>query len=161
MSTLGLNSWPCHFSTIKHKPSTQSTLWRPRKVRRSAQHSTQDCPQLACPQTEFGIEWHQVQDIIWPFLRINFLLHFTFHLCFLFIRTYCTQQKMERQINPMTYLLLILPKPWKEGEPAANNQKEKSLTGAFLSIGLMTNFLSLKEIFLISLQGKPILGVSL
>lgn len=35
------------------------------------------------------------------------------------------------------------------------------LTGAFLSIGFMTNFLSLKEMFLISLQGKPILGVSL
>ena len=35
------------------------------------------------------------------------------------------------------------------------------LTGAFLSIGLMTNFLSLNEIFLISLQGKPILGVNL
>lgn len=34
-------------------------------------------------------------------------------------------------------------------------------TGAFLSIGLMTNFLSLKEIFLISLHGKPILGVIL
>lgn len=36
-----------------------------------------------------------------------------------------------------------------------------TLTGAFLSIGLMTNFLSLKEMFRISLQGKPILGVSL
>lgn len=36
-----------------------------------------------------------------------------------------------------------------------------SLTGAFLSIGLMTNFLSLKETFRISLQGKPIFGVSL
>lgn len=36
-----------------------------------------------------------------------------------------------------------------------------SLTGAFLSIGLMTNFLSLKEMFLISLQGNPIFGVSL
>lgn len=35
------------------------------------------------------------------------------------------------------------------------------LTGAFLSMGLMTNFLSLNEMFLISLQGKPILGVSL
>ena len=35
------------------------------------------------------------------------------------------------------------------------------LTGAFLSIGLMTNFLSLNEIFLISLHGKPILGVNL
>jgi len=35
------------------------------------------------------------------------------------------------------------------------------LTGAFLSIGLITNFLSLKEIFLISLQGNPIFGVSL
>lgn len=34
-------------------------------------------------------------------------------------------------------------------------------TGAFLSMGLMTNFLSLKEMFLISLQGKPILGVIL
>lgn len=30
-----------------------------------------------------------------------------------------------------------------------------------MSIGLMMNFLSLKEMFLISLQGKPILGVSL
>jgi len=28
-------------------------------------------------------------------------------------------------------------------------------------MGLMTNFLSLKEIFRISLQGNPILGVSL
>lgn len=35
------------------------------------------------------------------------------------------------------------------------------LTGDFLSIALITNFLSLKEIFLISLQGKPILGVIL
>lgn len=35
------------------------------------------------------------------------------------------------------------------------------LTGDFLSMGLMTNFLSLKEMFLISLQGKPIFGVSL
>lgn len=35
------------------------------------------------------------------------------------------------------------------------------LTGAFLSIGFITNFLSLNEIFLISLQGKPILGVNL
>lgn len=36
-----------------------------------------------------------------------------------------------------------------------------TLTGAFLSIGLMTNFLSLKEMFRISLQGKPIFGVNL
>lgn len=28
-------------------------------------------------------------------------------------------------------------------------------------MGLMTNFLSLKEMFLISLQGKPIFGVNL
>lgn len=35
------------------------------------------------------------------------------------------------------------------------------LTGAFLSIGLMTNFLSLNEMLRISLQGKPILGVNL
>lgn len=35
------------------------------------------------------------------------------------------------------------------------------LTGAFLSIGFITNFLSLNEIFLISLQGKPIFGVNL
>lgn len=35
------------------------------------------------------------------------------------------------------------------------------LTGDFLSMGLMMNFLSLKEMFLISLQGKPIFGVSL
>jgi hypothetical protein len=35
------------------------------------------------------------------------------------------------------------------------------LTGAFLSMGLMTNFLSLKELFLFSLQGKPIFGVNL
>ena len=35
------------------------------------------------------------------------------------------------------------------------------LTGAFLSIGFIVNFLSLKEIFLISLHGKPILGVNL
>lgn len=38
---------------------------------------------------------------------------------------------------------------------------EGRLTGAFLSMGLMTNFLSLKEMFRISLQGKPIFGVSL
>lgn len=36
-----------------------------------------------------------------------------------------------------------------------------SLTGAFLSMGFMMNFLSLKEMFLISLQGNPIFGVSL
>lgn len=36
-----------------------------------------------------------------------------------------------------------------------------TLTGAFLSIGFMTNFLSLKEMFRISLQGKPIFGVNL
>lgn len=34
-------------------------------------------------------------------------------------------------------------------------------TGAFLSIGFITNFLSLKEMFLISLHGNPILGVIL
>lgn len=37
----------------------------------------------------------------------------------------------------------------------------KIRTGAFLSMGLMTNFLSLKEMFRISLHGKPIFGVSL
>lgn len=37
----------------------------------------------------------------------------------------------------------------------------RRLTGAFLSMGLMTNFLSLKEMLRISLQGKPIFGVSL
>lgn len=37
----------------------------------------------------------------------------------------------------------------------------RGLTGAFLSMGLMTNFLSLKEMFLISLHGKPIFGVNL
>lgn len=36
-----------------------------------------------------------------------------------------------------------------------------TLTGAFLSIGLMTNFLSLNDMFLISLQGNPIFGVNL
>lgn len=41
------------------------------------------------------------------------------------------------------------------------NIEEFLLTGDFLSIALITNFLSLKEIFLISLQGKPILGVIL
>lgn len=35
------------------------------------------------------------------------------------------------------------------------------LTGARLSIGLSINFLSLNEMFLISLHGKPTLGVSL
>lgn len=35
------------------------------------------------------------------------------------------------------------------------------LTLAFLSRGLMVNFLSVKEMFLISLQGKPIFGVIL
>lgn len=35
------------------------------------------------------------------------------------------------------------------------------LTGDFLSMGLIMNFLSLKEMFLISLQGKPIFGVNL
>lgn len=43
----------------------------------------------------------------------------------------------------------------------ALSQVTSKLTGAFLSIGLMINFLSLKEIFLISLQGNPIFGVSL
>lgn len=38
---------------------------------------------------------------------------------------------------------------------------KNKLTGAFLSIGFMTNFLSLKEMFRISLQGKPIFGVNL
>lgn len=47
-----------------------------------------------------------------------------------------------------------------EGDVATVNDTV-SHTGAFLSMGLMTNFLSLKEIFLISLQGKPIFGVSL
>lgn len=41
------------------------------------------------------------------------------------------------------------------------SQVTLKLTGAFLSIGLMINFLSLKEMFLISLQGNPIFGVSL
>lgn len=41
------------------------------------------------------------------------------------------------------------------------NYRRILLTGDFLSIALITNFLSLKEIFLISLQGKPILGVIL
>lgn len=40
-------------------------------------------------------------------------------------------------------------------------QYTTELTGAFLSIGFMTNFLSLKEMFRISLQGKPIFGVNL
>ncbi len=35
------------------------------------------------------------------------------------------------------------------------------LTGAFLSMGLIMNFLSLNEMFLISLQGNPIFGVNL
>ena len=35
------------------------------------------------------------------------------------------------------------------------------LTGAFLSLGFIMNFLSLNEMFLISLHGKPILGVNL
>lgn len=43
----------------------------------------------------------------------------------------------------------------------ALSQVTSKLTGAFLSIGLMINFLSLKEMFLISLQGNPIFGVSL
>lgn len=47
-----------------------------------------------------------------------------------------------------------------EGDVATVNDTV-SHTGAFLSMGLMTNFLSLKEIFLISLQGKPIFGVNL
>ena len=34
-------------------------------------------------------------------------------------------------------------------------------SGDFFSIGLMTNFLSLNDIFRISLHGKPILGVNL
>lgn len=42
-----------------------------------------------------------------------------------------------------------------------NIYKRILLTGAFLSIGFITNFLSLNEIFLISLQGKPIFGVNL
>ena len=46
-------------------------------------------------------------------------------------------------------------------EDRINQSTIIKLTGAFLSIGLMINFLSLKEMFLISLQGNPILGVSL
>lgn len=41
------------------------------------------------------------------------------------------------------------------------NMDNTILTGAFLSMGLITNFLSLNDMFLISLQGKPILGVNL
>jgi len=37
----------------------------------------------------------------------------------------------------------------------------RTLTGDFLSIGLMINFLSLNEMLRISLQGNPIFGVSL
>lgn len=44
---------------------------------------------------------------------------------------------------------------------AENVNEQRILTGAFLSIGFITNFLSLNEIFRISLQGKPILGVNL
>lgn len=47
------------------------------------------------------------------------------------------------------------------GRLEAVNLPTLELTGAFLSMGLMTNFLSLKEMFLISLQGKPIFGVNL
>lgn len=49
----------------------------------------------------------------------------------------------------------------KSGCVSRNARRLLILTGDFLSMGLMTNFLSLKEMFLISLQGKPIFGVSL
>ena len=41
------------------------------------------------------------------------------------------------------------------------NTKREALTLDFLSMGLITNFLSLKEMFRISLHGKPTFGVSL
>ena len=47
------------------------------------------------------------------------------------------------------------------GKSAYVKAAEVLLTGDFLSMGLMMNFLSLKEMFLISLQGKPIFGVNL
>ena len=51
----------------------------------------------------------------------------------------------------------------RTGEVSGKSYEHKSrlLTGAFLSMGLMMNFLSLNEMFLISLQGNPILGVNL
>ena len=59
----------------------------------------------------------------------------------------------------------VLPQPdgsiVSGGTVHTKNCNSLKLTGAFLSIGLMINFLSLKEMFLISLQGNPIFGVSL
>lgn len=49
----------------------------------------------------------------------------------------------------------------KAHESCRQSRVAATLTGAFLSMGLMTNFLSLKEMFLISLQGKPIFGDNL
>ena len=54
--------------------------------------------------------------------------------------------------------------PDKDNSMFSNKSSQESkdtLTGDFLSMGLIMNFLSLKEIFLISLHGKPILGVNL
>jgi len=45
--------------------------------------------------------------------------------------------------------------------PAVTLQEYKEHTGAFLSIGLMINFLSLNDMLRISLHGKPIFGVNL
>lgn len=57
--------------------------------------------------------------------------------------------------------LSFLLKTQLAGRPEVATWSTLELTGAFLSMGLMTNFLSLKEMFLISLQGKPIFGVNL
>lgn len=42
-----------------------------------------------------------------------------------------------------------------------NREAKNTKSGAFLSTGLMTNFLSLNDMFRISLHGKPMRGVIL
>lgn len=161
MSPLNLNFWLCLLSTIKHEPSTRREhfgdlgSWdnckaAALKTARSIAHPQRGLSNREGPNNGYDLASSQHQ--------LPLTLYFPSVLLVLLCTSY-TQQKMERQANPMTCLLLELSKPWQKS--AKQSQGEESLTGAFLSIGLMTNFLSLKEIFLISLQGKPILGVSL
>jgi hypothetical protein len=58
-------------------------------------------------------------------------------------------------------ILQVTPQERSRNLTQKTQKKTLLLTGAFLSIGFITNFLSLNEIFRISLQGKPILGVNL
>lgn len=69
MTSLSLNSWLWHFSTISHEcTQTKSTLWRLRKVRQGIkqQHLGLPVASLPPPGGSLVLEWHQVQDITWP-----------------------------------------------------------------------------------------------